>query len=181
VTLASTTVSSTAVGSPTPGRRRRRVVSVSVALASGVGMIVGLPLEAHATEPAVTTFSFSGAVSGTLTMANRTCTGSGGQYEFDGKMLKGSRASMWTVNVNTPSAKGGTWKKFPHNVVGVTNVSVVLQAHTSSKDYDWITKSGEITTSRTGGNVNVILGPDHSLSGVPGNGMVHLIGSWGCT
>jgi hypothetical protein len=156
-------------------------VRVPVALASGVVMIVGLPLEAHATEPALTTFSFSGAVNGTLTTTNGTCSGSGGQYQFDGKMLKGSRANMWTVNVNTPSAKGGTWKKLPHNVAGVANVSVVLQGHTPSKDYDWITKSGEITTSRTGGNVNVILGPDHSLSGVPGNGMVHLMGSWGCT
>jgi hypothetical protein len=180
VTLPATTVSSTAEGSPTPPRRLGRILSLPVALASGVAMIV-LSSEAHAAEPAVTTFSFSGAVSGTLTTADGTCSGSGGQYQFDGKLLKGSRATMWTVNVNTPSAKGGTWKKFPHNVAGVTNVSVVLQGHTPSKDYDWITKSGEITTSRTGGYINVILGPYHSLSGVPGNGTVHLTGSWGCT
>lgn len=179
--LPPTTVSLTTVGSATAGRRRRRVVRMPFAVVSGVVMIVGLPLEAHATEPAVTTFSFSGAVSGTLTTANGTCSGSGGQYEFDGKMLKGSRASMWTVNVNTPSSKGGTWKRFTHNVDGVTDVSVVVQGHTASKDYDWITKSGEITTSRTGGNINVMLGPDHSLSGVPGNGTVHVTGSWGCT
>jgi hypothetical protein len=180
VPLPPTTVSPTTVGSPTPGRRRRRIVRVPVAVASGVVMIVGLPLEAHAAEPSVISFSFSGAVSGTLTSADGTCSGSGGQYQFDGKMLKGSRATMWTVNVNTPSAKGGTWTKFTHNGAGVPDVSVVVQGHTSSKDYDWITKSGEITTSKTGGNINVVLGPDHSLTGAPGSGTVHLKGSWGC-
>ena len=180
MTLPPTTVSLKAVGSTSPGRRLRRVVGLPVA-AAGFVMIVCLPLAAGAADPTVSSFSFSGAVSGTLTTTNGTCTGSGGQYEFDRKVLKGSRATMWTINVNTPSAKGGTWKKFTHNGAGVPDVSVVVQGHTPSKDYDWITKSGEITTSRTGGNINVMLGPDHSLSGVPGNGTVHLTGSWGCT
>ena len=158
-----------------------RTVGLSVALASGAVAMAELPLVAQASVPAETTFTFSGAVSGTLDMSNGSCTGSGGQFEFDGRTLRGSKARTWTVSVNTPSSKGGRWKKLTPNAAGVTTVSVVVQGQTTSKNYDWISKSGTITTSRSAGSINVTLGPDHSLSGVPGTGTVHLTGSWGCT
>ena len=169
-----------APGQRPSSRSLRRRAGLGAA-AAGAIVMVGLPVAAQAAAPATTTFTFSGPVSGTLHRADGACGGTGGQFEFDGKLLKGSKASTWTVNVNAPSTKGGTWKRFAPNAAGLTDVSVVVQGHTSVKEFDWISRSGEISTSSIGGTVNVMLGPDHSLSGAPGHGIVHLTGSWGCT
>ncbi len=174
--------SSTVALGPRPSSRGlRRLVGLGGVAAAGALVIGGLPLAKQAAaNPATTTFTFSGTVNGTLHMADVACGGTGGQFKFEGKWLKGSKASTWTVNVNTPSTKGGTWERFTPNAAGVIAVSVVLQSHSSSREYDWITKSGKITTSSSGGAVDVTLDPDHSLSGAPGSGTVHLSGSWGC-
>ena len=116
-----------------------------------------------------------------MSIANGLCSGSGGQFTFLGTKLKGVNAHIWTVDVNAPSSEGGTWKSFRPSASGVSDVSVVLQGQMKTKDYYWITKSGEITTAKSSGNVNVVLGPDHSLAGLPGKGTIHLTGSWGCT
>jgi hypothetical protein len=128
-----------------------------------------------------TTFKFSGAVKGTLSSSNQSCSqvgAYGGQFEFF-TTLKGSKLNEWTVNVNAlGKKKGGTFKKFG----GLTGngVSIVLSGSNGTTGYYWISKSGTLTTSSTSGSLNVVLGPDQSFSGKPGKGTIHLTGSWGC-
>ncbi len=150
------------------------LIAATCAFVGGAGSV-------GASIPTNSTFTFSGALRGTVTLPNGLCSGSGGQFSFLGSKLKGVGAHIWTVDVNAPSSNGGTWKKFTSNVSGGSTVSVVLQAQTSSRDYYWITKSGRVTTAKSSGSVHVVLGPDHSLAGLPGKGTITLIGSWGCT
>jgi hypothetical protein len=175
-----------------PSRARRgprRTAWLSAALASGLMVALGYPLAAEgvasawaasSTSPSTTTFTFSGAVRGTVHMPNGTCAGSGGQFRIAGRMLKGVKAERWILNVNSPSARGGTWKRFTANASGSVAVSVVLQGETATRDSDWITRSGTMSTAKSSGSLDVDLGPDHSLSGVPGRGTVHVTGSWAC-
>jgi hypothetical protein len=183
VTLAQTgRLSATAEPAGTGGGRQWpcRGVRVSAAAASGALVVLGWPLLAQAAAPTMATFTFSGAVRGTVHLPDGICAGSGGQFKITGRTLMGFKAKRWTLNVNSPTAKGGTWKKFTPNALGSVAVSVVLQGQASAKVFDWITRSGRLTTSKSSGSLNVVLGPDHSLSGVPGSGTVHVTGSWGC-
>lgn len=169
------------LAAPGAVRTLRRSSAIGAAVTTLAVVMAGLPGLAQADVPTTTTFTFSGALTGTLHMPNGPCAGSGGQFSFDGKKLKGSKAKSWTLNVNSPSSNGGSWTKFSLSSDDAPGASVVLQGKISTKDYDWITKSGRITTARNSGSLSVTLVPDHSLSGAPGVGTVHLSGSWGCT
>jgi hypothetical protein len=156
--------------------------------AAGAGAMVlfSLPMAAQSTTASKTTFKFSGAVSGTLTQANSDCNevgGNGGMFEFDSNKapLKGSSIKTWTVNVNALNGKksGGTYKKFT-GLIG-NGASIVFDGSTGKQAYYWVTKSGTLTTSATGGSLNVKLVPDTStFTGKPGKGDITVVGSWGC-
>jgi hypothetical protein len=151
-------------------------------IALGAVALAGLPTGAGAsTPPNSAHFTFSGVLKGTL--HGDPCSGTptlGGQFEFDASKLKGSTADTWTVNVNIGKDKVGTFTHIKPNPVGVTPASVVLLGQAATKEYDWITTSGTITTTRTSGSVKVTLGPDHTFAGVPGKGPVKITGSWNC-
>jgi hypothetical protein len=166
---------------------RVRFLRVSLGAALGIGAMVlaAVPMGAQAaTPPTKTTFTFTGALSGTWSQANSPCdevSGSGGQFEFEQNKLKGSSDSEWTVNVNALSAKkqGGTYTKFG----GITGngASVVFEGTNGKQAVYWASKSGTMTTSPTGGSVSVNLVPDTSaFSGKPGKGDIKITGSWGC-
>lgn len=160
----------------------RRTLKRACLMAVAVGVLAVPAVAQASTSPSTTTFKFSGAVQGTLAQSNSPCDsvgGSGGQFEFSSK-LRGSSSDEWTVNVNNlgKQKNGGTFKKFG----GLTGngVSVVLQSSNGTTDYYWATKSGVLTITPTSGSLNVVLVPDHSFSGKPGKGAIHLTGSWGC-
>lgn len=167
-------------------RRLRCGVSAMVAAGAGAMVLCCLPMAAQATTASKTTFKFSGALSGTLTQANNDCNevgGNGGMFEFDSNkaLLKGSSFKSLTVNVNVLNGKksGGTYKKFT-GLIG-NGASIVLDGSTGKQAYYWVTKSGTLTTSATGGSLNVKLGPDTStFTGKPGKGDITVVGSWGC-
>ena len=163
-----------------PGASHQRSVGAVFAAACGLALLA-LPATASAAPAAGSaSFTFSGAVRGTLSEPNPSCSeigGYGGQFSLTGK-LKGSPAGEWNVNVNALGHKsGGTFKKFG----GLTGngVSIVLNS-SGSTAYYWISKTGTLTTSATAGKVDVVLGPDQSFVGKPGKGTIHLKGSWGC-
>jgi hypothetical protein len=150
-------------------------------------MLFSMPVVAQAAAPNKTTFTFTGAVKGTMSQANSDCNevgGYGGEFEFDTNkpQLKGSSNNSWTVNVNALNGKkkGGTYKKFG-GLIG-NGVSIVLDGSNGKQGYYWASKSGTLTTSPTGGSLNVKLVPDKgALSGKPGKGDISIKGSWGCT
>jgi hypothetical protein len=164
----------------------RATVRLAAAIGAGAMVLFSLPAVAQAANPSKTTFTFSGAVSGKLSQANSDCNevGSyGGMFEFEANkpLLKGSKDKEWVVNVNALSApkKGATYKKFG----GLTGngASIVLDTTTGKQAYYWASKSGKLTTSKTGGSLDVKLVPDTSaLSGKPGKGDITIVGSWGC-
>ena len=176
---------------------RGRVRRVTSGTAAGAGAIVLLtmPMGAQGGQgatsvttasntSATTTFTFAGAVEGTLTQPDLECNGVGGyggMFEFEANRLKGSSDSSWVVNVNNLGAKrnGGTFTNFG----GITGngVSIVLQGSNGKTDYFWASKSGKVTISPSGGSLKVVLVPDRGVSGKPGKGTIHLTGSWGCT
>jgi hypothetical protein len=149
-------------------------------------LLLGLPVVAQAASPSKTTFKLTGTVSGTLSQANSDCNevgGYGGMFEFDANkpQLKGSKNDTWTVNVNALSApkKGATYKKFG----GLTGngASIVLETTNGKQASYWASKSGKLTTSKTGGSLDVKLVPDTStFVGKPGKGDITIVGSWGC-
>jgi hypothetical protein len=159
-------------------------------LAAGVGagtiVLFGGPMVAQAAAPSNTTFKLSGAVNGTLTQSNSDCNevgGNGGSFDFDAAkpQLKGSGNDEWVVNVNALNGKkkGGTYKKFG-GLLG-NGVSIVFEGSNGKLAHYWASKSGTVTTSPTGGSVNVKLVPDTSaFSGKPGKGDITIKGSWGC-
>jgi hypothetical protein len=105
-------------------------------------------------------------------------------FEFDSAKapLKGSSADSWVVNVNALNGKkkGGTYKRFG-GLLG-NGVSIVLDSSNGKQAYYWASKSGTLTTSTTGGSLDVQLVPDTSaFSGKPGKGDITITGSWGCT
>lgn len=160
---------------PRTGIALGAAISIS-ALSAAVAVSAAAVAPAHSAR-----FTFSGSLRGTL--HGDPCGGTptlGGQFEFDASTLKGSKADTWTVNVNIGTAKAGTYKNIRPNSVGVAPASVVLLGQTASKEYDWLSTSGPITTTKTAGSVNVTLGPDRTFSGVPGKGIVHISGSWNC-
>jgi hypothetical protein len=179
-------------GAPASTTRQRsvsrvRLLRVSLGAALGIGgmVLAAVPIGAQAaTPPANTTFTFTGALSGTWSMPNSPCdevSGSGGEFEFDQNKLKGSSDSEWTVNVNALGAKkqGGTFTKFG----GITGngASVVFEGTNGKQAVYWASKSGKMTTSPTGGSLSVNLVPDTSaFSGKPGKGDIKITGSWGC-
>lgn len=159
------------------------VAAVTAGVMTASLVLGGLPA-AQAATAGTTTFTFSGSLQGTLKQANSACNevgGYGGQFEFDGNRLKGSSADTWTVNVNALNGRknGGTYKEFG----GLTGngVSIVLDGSNGKTAYYWASKSGTLTTGKTGGKLSVDLVPDRSLVGKPGKGDVHLTGSWGCS
>ena len=173
-------------GPTRPRSRARRRVHLGALVGLGTMVVGGLPLAAQAaTPPAKTTFTFSGALSGTWSQANSPCDEvghSGGMFQFDQNKLKGSSDTQWTVNVNALSAKkqGGTFTKFG----GLTGngASVVFEGTNGKQAVYWASKSGTLTTSPTGGSLSVNLVPDTSaFAGKPGKGDIKIKGSWGCT
>jgi hypothetical protein len=164
----------------------RRWIGLGVAAGAGALVLLSLPVVAQAASPSKTTFKFSGAVSGTVIQANSDCNevgGYGGMFEFDTvkPTLKGSSSNSWTVNVNALNGKkkGGTYKKFG-GLLG-NGVSIVLDSSNGKQTYYWASKSGTLTTSTTGGSLDVKLIPDTgALSGKPGKGDITISGSWGC-
>jgi hypothetical protein len=170
-------------GDPVSRSSIRRPLGVVAVVAASALVIVGVPVIAEAAStPTQTTFVFSGAVQGTLTQSDGSCTqigGYGGTFDF-ASPLKGSKNIEWTVNVNNLGKQkhGGTFKKFT-GLLG-NGVSIVLQGSNGKTDYFWITKSGTLTITPTSGHLKVVLGPDQAVSGKPGKGTIYLTGSWGC-
>jgi hypothetical protein len=171
---------------PTHAGRMSWRMSLGAALATGAMILFAAPMVAQAAAASKTTFKLSGAVSGTLSQANSDCNevGSyGGMFEFEANkaLLKGSSNKSWVVNVNALSAskKGATYKKFG----GLTGngASIVLETTNGKQAYYWASKSGKLTTSKTGGTLDVKLVPDTgAFSGKPGKGDITIVGSWGC-
>jgi hypothetical protein len=170
-------------GVPVTRRLIRHRVGLGAIVVTGGLAIFSVPsLAQAATAPSNTTFKFSGAVQGTLTQSDGSCTqigGYGGTFDF-ASPLKGSKNIEWTVNVNNLGKQkhGGTFKKFT-GLLG-NGVSIVLQGSNGKTDYFWITKSGTLTITPTSGHLKVVLGPDQAVSGKPGKGTIYLTGSWGC-
>jgi len=129
----------------------------------------------------------SGALTGTL-KAKGSCGSSaryGGNFSFDQSSLHGSKATGWSVNVNSSHQGPVTYKGQdlrPAPPLGIAKASLVLTGtdFASNAMYDWVSSSGAITiTSKPSGKVNVMLIPDKN-TGHPGNGDVHITGSWNC-
>jgi hypothetical protein len=141
---------------------------------AGALVICGLPSVAEAAAPTTSTFTLTGSVSGTLTMANGPCDeigGYGGEFAYYQKLSGSSaeNAKNWTVNVNALGhKKGGTFTKMG-GLLG-NGVSIVLSGSNGKK----------IVTTTTSGTANVQLVPDKSFTGKPGKGDIHITGSWGC-
>jgi|SRR5580698_2104616 hypothetical protein len=156
------------------------VLSTAV-LSTAVMTTAVLTTVAGASGPSATSFTASGAISGKFHSPNEPCDevgAFGGQFTFSQK-VKGSNATEWTVDVNDlGKKKGGTFKKFG-GLFG-NGVSVVLQGSNGKVEYNWVSKSGALTTADTSGHLKVTLGPDETFTGKPGKGTVHLSGSWGC-
>jgi hypothetical protein len=151
---------------------------------AGALVICGLPSVAGAAAPTTSTFTLTGSVSGTLTMANGPCDeigGYGGEFAYYQKLSGSSaeNAKNWTVNVNALGhKKGGTFTKMG-GLLG-NGVSIVLSGSNGKQDYLWASKSGKIVTTTTSGTANVLLVPDRSFTGKPGKGNIQIKGSWGC-
>ena len=168
---------------PDSARNSHRWVGLGAMVVAGALTTFWGPAVAQAAPPpSKTTFTFSGALQGTLSSSNEGCTevgGYGGEFEFYAR-LKGSSSTEWTVNVNALNGKkaGGTYKKFG-GLIG-NGVSIVFDGSNGKTTYYWASKSGTLTTSLTGGSLSVVLVPDQSFVGKPGKGTVHVTGSWGC-
>jgi hypothetical protein len=139
---------------------------------------LGVPALAHATRTVSRqSFTFSGAVAGTLKGdCGGPMAGYGGSLTISGS-LKGSPANEWILNVNTPlgGKKGGTFRDFKRGTNGLAPASIVLQGETSKSRYNWISISGSVTTTPTSGHLQVTFGPDvGAATGVVGKGTIHL-------
>jgi hypothetical protein len=165
--------------------RALRGVSLAVSLVLGAMVLGAVPMGGQAAAPAAkTTFTFTGALSGTWSQANNPCDEvghSGGMFQFDQNKLKGSSDTQWTVSVNALKAKaqGGTYK----SLTGLTGngASIVFEGTNGKQAVYWASKSGTLTTSPTGGSLSVNLVPDTStFVGKPGKGDIKITGSWGC-
>jgi hypothetical protein len=128
-------------------------------------------------------FTFSGALTGTLTLTASGCQGATGgdaQFELYGKLSGMAKVpDNYTVTIVDPGSTkgGGTWTSFP---VG-KNISVILQAQISNAGYSWIASSGKLTTKQSTGSLNAKFIPvAHPASGKSGKGNVHISGAWSC-
>lgn len=160
-------------------RRWRQLVHLGAAVSAAA--LTFTSLAGPATAAGLASFTFSGAVNGTLRISEPPCSevgGYGGQLGLYGS-LKGSSIRQWQVDVN--ALKAGTYKSFKRGRNGVASASIVLSGATSTTDYWWISTSGELTTTKTSGKFKITLGPDTgAASGVAGKGTIHLSGSYKC-
>ena len=161
-------------------RRLRRCVFLS----AGALALLGVPALAQAAlAPHTQSFTFSGAVTGTLKGGCGSPTGGyGGDLAMPGS-LKGSPASLWLMSVNTPlgGKNGGTFKDFKRGADGMAPSSIVLQGRASPRVYNWISTTGVVTTTSTSGHLHVTFGPDVGVgTGLVGKGTIRITGSWNC-
>jgi hypothetical protein len=157
------------------------VSGLSAGTVTGIG--AGTAAGAATPPPGTAMFKLSGAVSATL--KGQSCDSGatgvvGGQFSFTDTKVKGSKATDWTVDVNVANGKPGTYKDFKPGADGFAQVSVVLQGSTGSEEYNWISKKGVITATKTGGSLKVTVGAYHPPTGVSGKGTVHIVGAWNC-
>jgi hypothetical protein len=179
-------------------RRRLRLGAVAVASGLALSMSAGAAVAAVAGgatrasgnsgtsgTSGQTTFKFSGTVKGTLSAADTACseqtvTAKGATFVLMGA-LTGAPATKWTLQLYNP--KAGTSKKFGQESGNGPNVTLIGEDSNGNENWNWTSSSkhGSITTSKTTGKVNIILGPYSSYRGNAGKGHVHVTGSWGCT
>ena len=168
-------------------RRLNRSLRIGAGFITGglLALSMGPAAVGAAATPGQTSFTFSGTVKGTLTTANTSCTeqvvtAKGATFILMGT-LKGSPATKWTIQLYAP--KAGTSKNFGQENGEGPNVTLIGEDSNGNDNWNWTstTKNGSITTTKTSGKVNIVLGPYSSFRGKPGKGKVHVVGSWGCT
>jgi hypothetical protein len=178
-------------------RRRLRPGAVAVASAFALALSMGAVAAGAAGasgssgssgsvgSAAQTTFTFSGTVTGKLSTPDTACseqtvTAKGATFVLMGA-LKGAPANKWTLQLYNP--KAGTSKKFGQQSGNGPNVTLIGEDSNGNENWNWTSssKQGSITTSKTSGKVNIVLGPYSSFRGHAGKGHVHVTGAWGCT
>jgi hypothetical protein len=125
-----------------------------------------------------TTFSFSGALHGTLHITPRNnCAGAGnGGATLDevSGSLGGSKGKTWSIIIYAP--RDGTWKYVKHPKHGLETFSFVIETPGKKTVFSWADTGGSMTTNGGKGTANL------TLSGRTGGakGTVHVKGSWNC-
>jgi hypothetical protein len=165
-------------------RSSRLLRQVGLGLGATVLAVVAVPVEAHAEAPVTyATFTFSGAVRGTLRIVN-DCGESiakTDQWQWNNTPLKGSKATTWTIQMEVP--KAGTYSKHSEfvakNAYTLPPVEITLTANAANSSYDWASDGGKITTTATSGKMKITEVPYKPAPG-SAKGTVHITGTWGC-
>lgn len=170
-----------------PSLARRILPVVLVSGAIGLSSVIVTPIAGAAT-PSVSTFTISGALKGKLSETDPSCevvNALKATIAYSDFKLTGGKLHSWLIVVTMAGAKkqGGTSKSFSGSPgKGTSFVLENTQGDGQSEAY-WTATSGTLTTTATGGHVNLNLSPGKGglLLGEPGKGNLKVAGSWGCS
>jgi hypothetical protein len=142
---------------------------------------VSLPLTAEASQSPVATFSFSGSLTGRISMTNNGCEvvgGASGTFELSGKLHGISGTNDFILGYVDGHKNGGT---FAINQDAGVSVSLDAASQKKGGGDTWTATSGTLTTKGGKGSMVAHLAPSTDpVIGKPGKGDVTVHGNWSC-